>query len=90
MKVTVILKDFSEVFFNGNGQGIVGFLNLSDSEKFEKLKRMHAEKRVSMKIGSGQFRDAVELNSMMRKPCAYAFRLEPRKGYKLAMFEITN
>ena len=44
-------------------------------------------KRATMKIGMGQFRDAVELNAMRRLPCSISFKLEPRKGYKLATFE---
>jgi hypothetical protein len=51
---------------------------------------MAAEKRITMKIGSGQFRDAVELNSMLRNPCRFEFKLEPRRGYKLITFEITK
>lgn len=88
MKVTVILKDFSDAFYEGMGESIIGLFQLSDSEKFDKLKRMHHEKRVCMKIGSGQFRDAAELNQLLRSPCIYSFKLEPRRGYKLATFEI--
>jgi len=90
MKITFILKDFTEQFYTGNGASIVGLLNMPDDAKFDKLKHMAAEKRITMKIGSGQFRDAVELNSMMRSPCRFEFKLEPRKGYKLATFSITK
>jgi hypothetical protein len=90
MKVTVILKDFTEEFFTGFGESIVGLNNISDSEKFLKLKNLAAEKRVSMKIGSGQFRDAVDFNSMLRLPCSFEFTIEPRKGYKLATFNIVK
>ena len=89
MKVTVILKDFTEQFYAGTECGsIVGFLNISDADKFEKLRKMAGEQRVTMKIGTGQFRDAVELNSMRRGPIDITFKLEPRRGYKLATFEI--
>lgn len=88
MKVTVILKDFTEQFFTGFGE-IVGFLNRPDSEKFELCRKLHNEKRVSMKIGTGQFRDAVELNQIRRNKHEVAFKLEPRRGYKLATFDIT-
>lgn len=91
MKVTVILKDFTEQFYSGTESGsIVGLLNLSDADKFSKLKAMSAEKRVTMKIGNGQFRDAVELNALLRVPCNFVFRLEPRKGYKLATFQVNK
>ena len=90
MKVTFILKDFSDVFFDGNGGSIVGLYALSDAEKFGKLKKMAAERRVTMKIGRGSFGDAVDLNSLLRNACAFAFKLEPRRGYKLATFDITK
>lgn len=91
MKITAILKDFTEQFYNGTDSGsIIGLLNMSDADKFETCRRLAGEKRVTMKIGSGQFRDAVELNSMRRNPCNFTFKIEPRKGYKLVTFEITN
>lgn len=88
MKVTVILKDFTEQFYSGTECGsIVGLLNMDEAAKFETCRRLAADKRVAMKIGTGQFRAAVELNAMRRKPCNITFKLEPRKGYKLATFE---
>lgn len=91
MQVTFILKDFTDAFYNGTeGGSIVGLLNMADADKFDKLKRMAAERRVSMKIASGQFRDAVELNQLLRSACRFMFKLEPRKGYKLATFEVAK
>jgi hypothetical protein len=87
MKVTVILKDFTEAFYQGHGESIVGLLNMDDAAKFETCRRLAGEKRATIKIGTGQFRDAVELNAMRRLPCSISFKLEPRKGYKLATFE---
>jgi hypothetical protein len=87
MKVTVILKDFTEAFYDGFGD-IVGLLQMSDSDKFAKLNKMAHEKRVKMRIGNGQFREAVELNQIMRAPKSIEFKIEPRKGYKLATFDI--
>jgi hypothetical protein len=49
---------------------------------------MAHEKRVKMRIGNGQFREAVELNQIMRAPKSIEFKIEPRKGYKLATFDI--
>lgn len=90
MRCTFILKDFSDAFYVGTESGsIVGLLNLTDAQKWEKLRNMAAERRVSMKIGSGQFRDQVELNLMMRSPCTFSFKLEPRRGYKLATVEVS-
>lgn len=91
MNVTVILKDFTEQFYTGTESGsVVGLLNLSNSDKFITCKRLSNEKRASMKIGLGQFTDSVELNSLLKKPCQYTFKIESRKGYKLATFEITQ
>ena len=91
MHCTFILKGFTDQFFNGTDSGsIVGLLNMSDEDKFRKLCRMADEKRATRKIGSGQFRDAVDLNMMLRKPCTFTFKLEPRKGYRLASFDIVE
>ena len=90
MRVTFILKDLSEQFYNGFGE-IVGLMNMSESDKFEYLSKISAKKElcITMKIGtSNSFRDRVDLNSMLRGPCEYKFKLEPRKGYRLATFEI--
>lgn len=89
MKVTAILKDFSEVFYFGNDSGSIPAFNaMNESDKWLTIKKLSAEKRVPMKINTGQFRDAVELNAIMKKPHTINFKLEPRKGYKLATFEI--
>jgi len=89
MKTTFILKDFSDVFYDGS-ESIVGLLTIPDDEKFKRLTKMANEKRISMKIGNESFRDKVELNQILREPdCRYTFKLEPRRGYKLATFEIT-
>jgi hypothetical protein len=88
MKTTFILKDFSDVFYDGS-ESIVGLLTMPDNEKFKRLTKMANEKRITMKIGDGSFRDRVELNQITRTPCRYTFKLEPRRGYKLATFEIT-
>ena len=91
MKITVILKDFSEQFYTGTeGGSIVGLFNMADADKFELCRRLANDKRATMKIGTGQFCDAVELNALRRNPCTFTFKIEPRKGYKLATFEVTK
>ena len=91
MKVKFILRGLTDAFFDGNSGSIVGLMNLSDADKFAELKR-HAtgdlRHAVSMEVGNGQFRDRVELNSLLRLSPSYTFKLEPRKGYRLATFEI--
>ena len=93
MKITFTLKDLTDAFYNGMGESIVGLLNMPDNEKFAYLMRkaQQRELKISMKIGYGQFRDSVELNQLLRKDnLSYSFKLEPRRGYKLATFEIVS
>jgi hypothetical protein len=89
MKITYILKDFTPAFYEGFPPSIVGFNTLSDSDKFKQLERMRRERRVTGKVGNADsFRDKVELNLALKGPHSIQFKLEPRRGYKLATFEI--
>ena len=90
MKVTFILKGVQAQFYSGLGERITGLLNMSDSEKYTYLDRARHDFGFSMKVGSGQFRDRVELNQLLRETHSIIFKLEPRKGYKLATFEFTR
>ena len=91
MKVTAIIKNVSEQFFIGYGDSIAGLNNLSDLEKFNYLmnKGVSNPETVTTKVGGNMFRDKVELNQIRRKPFSIDYKLENRKGYKLATFEIT-
>jgi len=86
MKVTFILKDKAEEFYNGMGGAFKGLLNMVDKEKFDYLNKNRGMHGCSMKIGNGQFREAVELNQMLRTEPSIMFKLESRRGYKLATF----
>lgn len=86
MKVTFILKNVTEAFYMGMGESIKGLLNMTDVDKFTYLNKVRHDHVFGMKIGKGQFRDAVELNAMLRTNPAVSFSLEPRRGYKLATF----
>ena len=88
MKVTFIIKNMSEAFYNGNGESITGLLKMTDADKFTYLNKSRHDHGFTMKIGTGQFRDQVELNQLLRTNPPVAFKLEPRRGYKLATFEI--
>jgi hypothetical protein len=91
MKVTFILKGVTDVFYNGFGASIVGLMNLTDMEKFAYLNRArHEHPGFSMKIGTGQFRDAVELNQILRTEPSVEFKLEMRRGYRLATFQFSK
>lgn len=91
MKVTFILKNLSEEFYTGS-KYIGGLLTLDNSEKYEKLKNLMSDipKNIQRKIENGAFRDAVELNSLMKGPHTIDFKLEKRRGYKLATFVFTK
>lgn len=91
MKVTFILKNLTDAFFDGMGEQIKGLSNMDNKEKFQYLNKIRLQMcdNVKMKIGTGQFRDAVDLNAIVRKETAtYEYKIEPRKGYKLVTFDI--
>jgi hypothetical protein len=91
MKVTAIIKDVSDTFFKGHGESIKGLDNMTDKEKFDYLLNtgVTCPSMVSTKVGGGMFRDKVELNQLRRKEFSLSYKLENRKGYKIATFEIT-
>ena len=90
MRVTFILRDLSDDFFNGRGDHMPGLLSMSDAEKFSHLHHLSVRHPSiwPMKIGSGAFRDRVELNQILRGSPSVSFTLSPRKGYKIALFDI--
>ena len=91
MKVTVIMKDFSDAFYSGRPSEtmpIPSFTAMSAHDKWAKCKQLAADRRVTMKIMTGQFSDAVDLNHMLKSPVDIEFTIEPRRGYKLATFHI--
>lgn len=95
MKVTAIIKDVSPCFFTGWGtpggpMEIVGFDTKTNEEKLRYVLKNDLGKSVTAKIERGAFRDQVELNMLMRGPVEVTYKLEPRRGYKLATFEITK
>lgn len=91
MKVTAIIKNVSDSFFLGFGDSIQGLNNMTDLEKFNYLmnKGVSSPDTVTTKVGGNMFRDKVELNQLRRKPFSLTYKLENRKGYKLATFELT-
>jgi hypothetical protein len=91
MKVTAIIKNANDAFFDGFGESIIGLNNMSDKEKFDYLLNTGVSNpsMVTTKVGGGMFRDKVELNQLRRKDFSLTYKLENRKGYKLATFEVT-
>jgi hypothetical protein len=89
MRVTFILRNLSDAFYNGNSGSITGLLNLSDSDKFWELRNQASgdlRHCVKMKVGTSQFRDSVDLNAIVKRDHSVSFKIEPRKGYKLVTF----
>lgn len=87
MKITFTVKNLTE-------SAHAELAAMSDAERFAKLtKWAFGDLRhcISQKIGSSHaFRDRVELNQIMRNPKFETYKIEPRKGYKLATFEISQ
>jgi hypothetical protein len=95
MQVTHIIKNMTDAFFNGNESGsIVGLLNMTPAEAFAYLNKQanggDLRHNITQKVGRGSFGDKVDLNAMLRGAHTVAFKLEPRKGYKLATFTIAK
>lgn len=91
MKVTFIIKNMTEAFYFGNGKSIQGLLNQNDEGKLQQLLREakgDLKHNITMKIGRGSFGEQVDLNRILRGQHTSAFKLEPRRGYKLATFEV--
>lgn len=91
MKTTFILKDLTDEFYNG-GFWSIGLSNLNKTEQFLYLTELARRKelKITLKVGnSNSFRDMVELNQKVRGGVqVQSGQIEPRRGYKLATFEI--
>jgi hypothetical protein len=83
MKVTYVIKGKTQYFFDQLG-------TLDNAGAFAELQKCVADKmNVTRKIGTGQMRDAVDLNTIVKGAApTFTFKIEPRAGYKLATFDI--
>lgn len=87
MKVTFTIKNMTEDFLNK-------LFNMSGNDCYHLLKKYaigDLKHNIKMKVGSSDaFRDKVELNSILKSNFGHEinFKIEPRRGYKLATFEI--
>ena len=92
MKVTAIIKNVSDTFFSGFGESIQGLDSMTDIEKFNYLmnKGVSNPDIVSTKVGGGMFKDRVALNQLRRGYFELTYKLENRRGYKLATFELIS
>lgn len=87
MTVTAIVKDLTDTYLEK-------LKAMEPVELFDKLHQLKQDNlKITFKIGTGQFRDAVELNQLRRLPHTYNVEWANRRGYKLVTFTfkgITN
>jgi hypothetical protein len=93
MKITVIVRDLSDAFWNGNGDLIPSFLSQSPVDRLDRLTRLSVDlpRNISIKVGNGSFRDKVDWNQAMRDATRkerMTAKIEPRRGYRLVTFEL--
>lgn len=82
MKVTFIIRGLTDYFYDQ-------FNAMADKDKFWELRKLATgdlRHCVSMKVGTGQLRDSVDLNAIVKRDHSVSFKIEPRKGYRLATF----
>lgn len=82
MKCTVILHNLTDAFY----EELALYFPKTKWNKINKLAPQLSPGCISIKIGNGSFRDKVEFNNMFRHKKEIEYKLEPRKGYKLATF----
>ena len=93
MKTTAIFRNLSDQFWNGFGDSIPSFLGKPALEQFQRAQRLVYEMPgyVTLKVGNGSFRDAVEWNQLFRDSRdKITATIEPRRGYKLITFELNR
>lgn len=89
MKATVILRNLSEIFWNGGGVfPTPGFLTQEPKAQWARVQTLCRDGLATLKIETGQFRDQVELNQILRGAHTITCTVESRRGYKLATFTI--
>ncbi len=84
MKITAILHNLSDLFYSE-------WDKLSPIDKFHRLDKLrhNLPHCIKLKFGNGNLRDQIEANGALRRQNTMNFvKLEPRRGYKLATFEI--
>jgi hypothetical protein len=82
MQTTFILRNLTE-------PTIQALADMAPKDALQKLtKWAFGDLRhcVTVKYGSGAFRDRVEWNAIIRAQKPLSFKIEPRRGYKLITF----
>lgn len=89
MEVKFIVKNMTDQFYSGFGD-FVGFNNLSDFDKYGKLKTLSADLPKNIKQKECQFNKMLELNILIKSGlfnCKHS--VSPRRGYKVHTFTFT-
>ena len=85
MTATIIIRNMSEGFLNE-------LMQLSPEDAWNMIRSIQKDlpKNLTVKIGTGQMRDAVEFNVKFNSNGRHfsGWTIESRKGYKLATFEL--
>jgi hypothetical protein len=83
MKITATLHNLTESFYSE-------FELLTSEEQFRRLDKLRhvLPQAIKIKIETGQFRDAVDLNHMLKYPHTFTSKIESRRGYKLVTFTV--
>jgi len=84
MKITAILYNLTDAF-------CAELAELEPRAAYDRLNKLRHDLPhcIKLKIGNGSFRDAVDLNSLMKREHTFTVKIEPRRGYKLATFTVT-
>ena len=86
MNVTFIIRNLTETTL----QELQGMESRAAFDRLNKWALGDLQHCVSVKFGpSNAFRDRVEANYLLKAGCSMAFKIEPRKGYKLATFTLS-
>ena len=88
MKTTVIVRNMSEQFWEGSGARIKGCDSMKPDELYSHLSKVSRDlpKNITFKHGSGQFRDRVDWNGIMKAGKPLSVIKERRRGYILLTF----
>jgi hypothetical protein len=87
MNIKFIVKNMSEQFYTGFSDMVTGFNNLSDYDKYEKLKTLSKDLPKNIKQEDNQFNFMVELNMLIKSGhYTLAHSVSPRRGYKVHTF----
>ena len=87
MNVTFIIRNLTEATL----QELQGMESRAAFDRLHKWASGDLRHCVSVKFGpSNAFRDRVDANSLLKAGCTMAFKIEPRKGYKLTTFTLSK